>query len=317
VDDRTRALQEVVSLAKQHALSAAEISAAMNGAPGQSPESRGRDVLLRVLGFLGGIFVFAGVGVFIALQWSGMNSASRVIVTLGIGLVAFVLSMLSARDARFTAAATPLLLMAAALEPTGMFVAFDEYGSGGDWRWASLITTGTMALQFGAAFSSLRRSTPLFLVILFASLFWWTALDLTDLGNSAVALIMGASMLLAAIGVDRTGHRSITPVWYLLGASAFLFGFFDAVENSPAEIAFLAVAAGFVYVSVVVHSRTLLFVATLAILAYTGWFTGQHFADSIGWPIALIAFGIFMIALSALAVRIDRLYVRGRAAQAP
>ena len=128
---------------------------------------------------------------------------------------------------------------------------------------------------------------------------------------------MGASMLLAAIGVDRTGHRSITPVWYLLGASAFLFGFFDAVESSPAEIAFLAVAAGFVYVSVVVHSRTLLFVATLAILAYTGWFTGQHFADSIGWPIALIAFGIFMIALSALAVRIDRLYVRGRAAQAP
>jgi hypothetical protein len=311
VDDRTRALQEVVSLAKQHGFSASEISAAMDGAPGHSPETRSRDVLMRVLGFLGGIFVFAGVGVFIALQWSSMNSASRVIVTLGTGFAAFILAMLSARDTRFTTAATPLLLMAAALEPTGMFVAFDEYGSGGDWRWASLITTGTMAVQFVAAFGSLRRSTPLFLVILFASLFCWTALDLTDIDSSAVALIMGGSMLLAAIGVDRTGYRSITPVWYLLGASAFLFGFFDAVEGSPAEIAFLAVAAGFVYVSVVVHSRTLLFVATLAILAYTGWFTGQHFADSVGWPIALIAFGIFMIALSALAVRIDRLYVRG------
>jgi len=267
---------------------------------------------------IAGVFiVFAGVGVFIALQWNGMNSASRVVVTLGTGFAAFVLAMLSARDARFTGAAMPLLLVAAALEPTGMFVAFDEYGSGGDWRWASLITTGTMAVQFGAAFGSLRRSTPLFLVILFAALFWWTALDLTDIGDSAVALIMGGSMLLAAIGVDRTGHRSITPVWYLLGAAAFLFGFFDAVEGSPAEIAFLAVAAGLVYVSVVVHSRTLLFVATLAILAYTGWFTGQHFADSVGWPIALIAFGIFMIALSALAVRIDRLYVRGVASQAP
>ena len=50
------------------------------------------------------------------------------------------------------------------------------------------------------------------------------------------------------------------------------------------------------------------------ILAYTGWFTGQHFADSVGWPIALIAFGIFMIGLSALAMRIDRLYVRGAGA---
>ena len=47
-----------------------------------------------------------------------------------------------------------------------------------------------------------------------------------------------------------------------------------------------------------------------AILAYTGWFTGEHFADSIGWPLALIAFGIFMIGLSALAFRIDRDYVR-------
>jgi hypothetical protein len=315
VDDRTRALQEVVSLAKQHGLSVAEISAAVQDAAGQAPETRGREVLMRVLGFLGGIFVFAGIGVFIALQWDGMNSASRVIVTLGTGLTAFVLAMLSARDARFATAATPLLLVAAALEPTGMFVAFSEYGSGGDWRWASLITMGTMALQFGAAFRSLRRSTPLFLVILFASLFWWTALDLTDLANATVALIMGVSMLMAAIGVDRTGYRSITPVWYLFGAAAFFFGFFDAVKDTPAEIAFLAVAAGFIYVSVVVHSRTLLFVATLAILAYTGWFTGQHFADSVGWPIALIAFGIFMIALSALAVRIDRLYVRGRASQ--
>jgi hypothetical protein len=316
VDDRTRALRDIVSLAKQHGFSAAEIAAAMDDAPGQAPETRGRDVVMRVLGFLGGIFVFAGIGVFIALQWDSMNSASRVIVTLGTGLTAFVLAMLSARDERFTRAATPLLLMGAGLEPTGMFVAFSEYGSGGDWRWASLITTGTMALQFGAAFGSLRRSTALFLVILFASLFWWTALDLTDLPNSGVALIMGSSMLLAAIGVDRTGHRSITPVWYLLGSAAFFFGFFNAVEDSPAEIAFLAAAAGFVYVSVIVHSRTLLFVATLAILAYTGWFTGQHFADSVGWPIALIAFGIFMIALSALAVRIDRLYVREHASQA-
>jgi hypothetical protein len=61
---------------------------------------------------------------------------------------------------------------------------------------------------------------------------------------------------------------------------------------------------------VVVHSRSLLAVATLAILAYTGWFTGEHFAESIGWPLALIAFGILMIGLSAAAYRIDRDYLR-------
>jgi hypothetical protein len=92
----------------------------------------------------------------------------------------------------------------------------------------------------------------------------------------------------------------------------FLYGFFDAVEDSPIEVLFLAVASGVVYVSVLLHSRTLLTVATLAILAYTGYFTSEHFADSIGWPISLVAFGLFMIGLSALALRIDRDYVRQR-----
>jgi hypothetical protein len=34
------------------------------------------------------------------------------------------------------------------------------------------------------------------------------------------------------------------------------------------------------------------------------------FAQSVGWPLALIVFGMFMIGLSALAFRIDRDYVR-------
>jgi hypothetical protein len=191
-----------------------------------------------------------------------------------------------------------------------MLVTFDEYGTGGDWRLASLVTSGVMALQFGAAFASLRRSTPLFVALVFVTLFWWTTLDLLDVEGKVIALILGASMLLTAVGIDRTGHRDITPVWYLFGAAAFLAGLFDVTKHTPLEILFLGAAAGFVYLSVALHSRTLLVVATLAILAYTGWFTGEHFADSVGWPLALIAFGIFMIGLSALAVRIDRDYVR-------
>ena len=195
-----------------------------------------------------------------------------------------------------------------------MLVAFQEFGSGGDWRVAGLITSGAMTLQFGAVFGRLRRSTPLFMAVVFGTLFWWTALDLLDVDAKVIALVLGGSMLLAAVGIDRTAHRDITPVWYLFGASAFLYGFFDAVERTPFEIGFVAVAAAFVYLSVVLHARTLLFVATMAILAYTAWYTEEHFANSVGWPLALIVFGMFMIGLSALAFRIDRDYVRVRGA---
>ncbi len=310
MDDRAQALENIVAVAREHGLSAADIAAALGDATGATSERRWRSVMVRVLGFLGGTFIFAGVGVFIALQWSSMDSAARVVITLGPGIAAFVLAVLASRDARFEKATPPLFLVAAALEPGGMLVAFQEFGSGGDWRMASLVTCATMALQFGATFASMRRSTPLFVCLIFGTLFFWTAFDLLDVDHTVVALVLGGSMILAAIGIDRTGHRAITPAWYLFGSAAFLYGFFDAVERTPFEIGFLVAAAGFVYLSVVLQSRMLLFVATLAILAYTGWFTEQHFANSVGWPIALVIFGLIMIGLSALAFRIDREYLR-------
>jgi hypothetical protein len=311
VDDRSRALASIAAIARQHDLSVAEISAALGDAAAAVPsEHRGRGVLVRVLGYLGGTFVFAGIGVFIALQWSQMNSAARVIVTLGSGLAAFVPAVIASKERGLEKVATPLFLLAAALEPTGMLVAFNEYGSGGDWRYAMLLTSGAMAAQFGATFASLRRSTPLFMTLFFGTLFWWTALDLLDAEPKVIALVVGASTLFSAAGINRTEYRDITPVWYLFGAAAFLYGLFDIVERTPFEIVFVAAAAGFVYLSVTLHSRTLLAVATLALLAYTGWFTEEHFANSIGWPLALIVFGLFMIGLSALAFRIDRVYLR-------
>jgi hypothetical protein len=310
VDERLRALEQIAALARAHGLSATEVAAAIEPSSGDAGARRTQGVLVHVLGVLGGTFVFAGVGVFIALQWNELNAAARVLVTLGSGLVAFVLAVLGTRDRRFDKAATPLFLAAAVLEPGGMIVAFAEFGAGGDWRLASLVTSGAMAAQFALTFGVLQRSALLFLTILFGTAFFWTALDLMDADNGVISVVLGTSMLLAAVGVDRSGRSEITPFWYFAGATAFLYGFFDMVERTPLEITFLAVAAGFVYGSVLLHSRTLLAVGTIAILAYTAYFTGEHFVDSVGWPLALVAFGLVLIGLSAVAVRIDRDYVR-------
>jgi hypothetical protein len=310
LEARARALQQIAAIARQHDLSLDDVAGVLESPASDTAARRGRGVLVHVLGALGGTFVFAGIGVFIALQWDDLNSAARVLVTLGSGIAVFALAWIAVRDQRFEKAAAPLFLAAAVLEPAGMLVTFDEFGSGGDWRWAGLITTGVMAAQFVAAFSALARSTLLFLSILFGTLFSWSALDLMDADETLIALVMGASMLLAAVGADRSRRGEITPFWYFSGASAFLYGFFDMVDGTPLEITFLALAAGFVYASVLVHSRTLLAVATLAILAYTAYFTSQHFVDSVGWPLALVAFGLVLIGLSALAFRIDRQYLR-------
>ena len=310
MDERTAALEQIAALAREHRLTATDIAAALAEQPTSEPENRARALIVRALGYLGGTFVFAGIAAFIALQWNEMNSAARVIITLGPGIAACVLAVLSSRDVRFEKAVAPLFLIAAVLEPTGLLVAFKEFGSGGDARWAALITAGVVALQFGAIFSALRQSMLLFLAVFFGTLFWLTAFDLLHMDDEIAALAIGGSLLLAAIGADRTPHRVITPSWYFFGAVGFLYGLFDLVRRTPVEILFIGVASGFVYLSAAVQSRTLLLVATAAILAYTGWFTGEHFADSLGWPLALMLFGLLMIVLSAVAFRIDRRYIR-------
>jgi hypothetical protein len=310
--DRTRALEQIVALAREHQLTVGDIGAALTDERKPVPEGRARTVIVRVLGYLGGTFVFAGVAAFIALQWDSMTSAARVVITLGSGLAACALAMIASRDARYEKAVPPLFLIAAALEPTGLLVAFNEFGSGGDARWAALVTAGVVAVQFAVIFGALRQSMLLFLAVFFGTLFWWTAFDLLGFDDSAGALVLGASLVLAAIGTDRTPHSTITPSWYLFGAALFLYGLFDQVERTPVEVVFILAASGFVYLSAVVHSRTLLLVATAAILGYTGWFTSEHFADSLGWPLALVLFGLSMIGLSALAFRIDRQYIRSR-----
>ena len=314
-EGRAEALDQIVALARDHGLTVAEISTAISaGMPAATtePESRARTILMRVLGYLGGTFVFAWIAALIALQCETMNSAARVVITLGPGVAACVLAVLSSRDERFEKAVAPLFLIAAVLEPVGMLVAFNEFGSGGDARWAALITAGVVGFQFGAIFGVLRQSMLLLLTVFFGTLFWMTAFDLIQMDDERGALAIGASLVLAAVGIDRTPHSVITPPIYLFGGMAFLYGLFDMVESTPFEILFILTASGFVYLSAAIQSRTLLLVATGGILGYTGWFTGEHFADSVGWPLALVMFGLLMIAMSALAFRIDRQYIRSR-----
>jgi uncharacterized membrane protein YjjB (DUF3815 family) len=82
------------------------------------------------------------------------------------------------------------------------------------------------------------------------------------------------------------------------------------VQHTPLELSFVVVACGMVFLSTYVRSRSILIVATLGLLGYIGYFTAQRFVNVVGWPLALIGFGLAMIALSAVAVAISRRYIR-------
>lgn len=302
-------LQDIVALMQHNKITLAEVSRALDDASMQMSAAPA-SVLSKLFGYIGGIFVFAGIGVFISMYWDDFSSASRVIVTLGTGLIAFVMGLFCLSEQKYERVATPLFLIASVLQPTGIMVMLDEYSSGGDVRHGLLFMAAYMLVQQGATFWAKQRTVLAFSAIIFGCIFFANLFDLWDLDEKLIGTVIGSSLLCLTYAIQRSKHMAIAPFWYFVGAVLLLWSIFEWVEGSLFEPIYLGMTAFMIFLSTFVRSRTLLLVGTLAILIYIGYYTAEHFANTVGWPIALVIIGIALIGLSALAIRLNNQYIK-------
>jgi hypothetical protein len=302
---RTEALTKIVELARAENISAGDIAQAMKE-PGSE---RSAGITIKLFGYLAGVFIFSGIAAYIGMFWQAMGSFERVIITLGSGFILFVIGAISSRNNNVRAA-TPLLLIAALLQPTGLFIAIDEYFShGGDVHYPAMFVFGVMLVQQGLAFKSLRQAILLCSAIGFAALFMGATLDLMHVSPRWISIGIGLSLLLVTYGIKDSPYQHISGFWYLIGSTLYLSGAFDLLKNKPFELLYLAITCFMVYVSVLAQSTVLLAVSLLAMLSYIGYFTGEHFVHSMGWPAALIVLGVAFFSISAGALRIKKKYL--------
>ena len=304
---KEEALRRIAEIAGEHELKASDVLAELSARDAASVPKL--SALTRLLGCLGAIFMLAGLGVFIEMRWDSMNSIARIAITLVPGIAAFATAFLAAADERREKIAAPLFLLAALLQPTGILVAIEEFSSGGDERHAILLASGVLFVQQILAFVKLKRAVLLFMTLTFAICFCAVGMDLIGLDRDSIAFALGLSILSVSCSIDRTEHAVITSFWYFAGSAAMLAGLFSLIEGSVLEILFLGASCGLAFFSIRVKSRGALVVATVAILSYIGYYTAEHFSDVVGWPIALIAFGMLLLGLSTAALRINRKYI--------
>lgn len=302
-------LQDIVALMQHNKITLAEVSRALDDASMQMSAAPA-SVLSKLFGYIGGIFVFAGIGVFISMYWDDFSSASRVIVTLGTGLIAFVMGLFCLSEQKYERVATPLFLIASVLQPTGIMVMLDEYSSGGDVRHGLLFMAGYMLVQQGATFWAKQRTVLAFSAIIFGCIFFANLFDLWDLDEKLIGTVIGSSLLCLTYAIQRSKHMAIAPFWYFVGAVLLLWSIFEWVEGSLFEPIYLGMTAFMIFLSTFVRSRTLLIIGTFAMLIYIGYYTAEHFANTVGWPIALVIIGIALIGLSALAIRLNNQYIK-------
>ena len=307
---RTEALQEIAEIAARHQLQADEIISELNKAAVPDQAQRSTGILAKILAYLGGVFVLAGIALFIGMQWDQFNSAVRVLVTLGAGFAIYLFALATISDARFSRVTTPMLLIAALLQPTGIVVMLNEYSRGGDPEHGLLFMCVVMLVQQFFTFLAKKRTVLLFTSLFFGAAGFGTLCEILDVDYEIMALALGIGLTSISYAIDKTAHKVITPFWYFAGSVFFLYGAFDVLEGSAIEILYFGVAAGFMYLATVVRSRTLLFSSVIALMAFTGYF----FRDSLANAFGLIIMGFLLIALSAVAMSLNRKYIQAKPA---
>jgi len=265
-------------------------------------------VLAKILAYLGGVFILAGISIFIAMQWDQFNSAVRVLVTLGVGFAIYLFALSTIADDRFSRVTTPMLLIAALIQPTGIVVMLNEYARGGDPKHGLLFMCVVMFVQQLFTFLAKQRTVLLFTSLFFGAAGFGTLSDILDIDIEVTALALGIALTSISYVVDRTVHKAITPFWYFAGSVFFLYGAFDVLEGSAIEILYFGVAAGFMYLGTVVRSRTLLFSSVIALMGFTGFFFRESLANAFG----LIIMGFVLIGLSAVAMSLNRKYIQAK-----
>lgn len=308
--NRPDALKAVQYLVQTHGLTAAEIFSS-TVTPEPATSSRARDVLSRLASYIGGIFVFAGLITFVGMQWDDMSSLMRVLVTLGLGCSVHIAMLVTSADARFLRVQPVLILTASFLQTTGLLVLMHEYmNTGNDPRYAALMVTVIMLMQqLVTLVARPAFATLVFLALFYALGAYATICDLLDIKDKYAIFLAGASLLGLASALTRTRYASVTPFWFFIGAVGASFGAWDMLGRTPAEILYSAFATGLIYLSTQVQSRGVLLVGTLSLLGYIGYFTAENFANSIGWPIALVLIGGAFIGIGATAMKINRKYI--------
>jgi hypothetical protein len=315
MSDKQDALVEVVDLITRHGLTMDEVAAALAGEPAFKA-ARSGGILSRLFAYIGGTFVIVGLGIYVGMRWADLDALGRVMVTLGPGFCLFVLAIVCTTDLRLERAATPLFVLAALVQPTGIIVMLQEYSSGGDPAHGVLFMNAVMAVQQGCTFIARRRTVLALTAMLFTLGFFTVAFDLLGVHHNLIGVVIGASLVCIAWSLDRSRHRSIAGLTYFFGSGIFLAAVWDWLHDTPADPLFLAVACGAVFLSTVTRSRSLLFVATIALIGYLVDFINDRFGDDLSGPIMLIVIGFVLLGLGVLAVAINNRFIAERAATA-
>jgi hypothetical protein len=262
-----------------------------------------------ILYTIGGVILVVGMATLLFRFWDDLGSGVRILLTLGIGIAAYV-SAISLRGNRPTQGITIIMeVLSGIVIPIGSFILIYEIGIKD-----ITIGWGASVLSILAAFFIMSMVLFRSAVFSFFSVILTTAALYSTVGyvlekapSDTIAdafkyltLAVGAGYLILSSSLKKTSFHVLTGFLNTFGIAGFLGALLvlgDFKPNQSGFWEFIGVLAliGGLYLARQTQSPSILRTTSLFIFIYIIKFTAEYFADSMGWPIALMFGGIILI----------------------
>lgn len=317
-------LRQVRSSAAQHLVTRDEVTAAFDAGVGGDVdvEATPQTGISHILYYVGGAVVFLGISVLIWQHWSALNSATKILSTLGSGIAAYVAATFLTRHERLEAVARAFYFISALVTPLGLHVTFDIAGLDTGSHGVQSLISGILLVTFLLSYFVYRKTVFTLFSIMFGT---WVFFSVTSflVGSNPHfgwefsayrVLCTGLVYVLLGYSFAQTPQRALTGALYGFGAFLFLgaalaLGDWEPNQNWFWELVFPGLVFGVMFLSVYLRSKAFLTFGSIYLMVYILKITWEYFADSLGWPLALVFTGLGLIAIGYLHFNFKKKYL--------
>lgn len=322
--DKKELLKHIQSLASQQVITKDEVTSAFDaGIRGEVPDEVSRQTgISHILYYIGGAIVFLGISVLIWQQWTSLNSATKILSTLGSGIASYIAAVFLSREERLEIASRAFYFISALVMPLGLHVTFYVAGLDTGSHGVQSIVSGILLVTFLFSYFVNRRTVFLLFNIIFGTwlFFSFTSFLIGSRPNFgwefSAYRVLCTGLVYALLGhyFTTTSHRALTGALYGFGVLCFLgaalaLGDWKPNQNWFWELVFPGLVFGVVFLSVYLRSKAFLTFGSLYLITYIFKITSEYFAQSLGWPLVLVLTGLGLIAIGYLHFNLKRKYL--------
>ncbi|MDP2922372.1 MAG: hypothetical protein Q8O30_01445 [Candidatus Omnitrophota bacterium] len=316
-------LRQIKEAAAQKFITKEEIVSAYDaGVCPVSGETKNNKSIAEIISYIGGTIVVLGIAIFIGQHWTALNTATRILVTFGSGIAAYITGAIFSRYDKFNLPAQAFFLISALTVPVGISIAFDNAGwNVGDPTAQSLIS-GILFFSYFLSYFAFKKNIFTIFNIIFGTWLFFSFTDFILKGsfthhwkvNEYRMLAIGLSYVLLGYHFSQVQRNALAKWLYAIGVLMFLgaalaLGGWSPKQDIIWELLFPGICFGVMFLSVYLKSRSFLVFGALFLIAYFLKITAEYFAKSLGWPLALVLLGLTLILVGYFSFYLNKKYL--------